>query len=153
MGVFFGNVYYAAIHPENLQRSGVYMTSKMPDGSGDWFEGMEVTSDRYCFNQADPKFIFTRCKSEAEAIKTVKVEILTRTQYEVIETSSVLASTQCELELSKYLKDKVMVEVYTADLLEMNNKLKALKTLRRAKVKELFESDIKPVSKKKHAHI
>ena len=51
MGIFFGNVWYAAIQKLDFSLSGLYTTSLMPDGTGRTVHGLETLSDDYCFDE------------------------------------------------------------------------------------------------------
>ena len=138
MGIFFGNVWYAAIHKSDLGLSGLYMTSLLPDGTGRTVDGLETLSDGYCFDEtAWTNFDFIKCSNETEAKQVVRREVINRSEerYQFLVSSIAVCETQ--ILLSKLKQDERAVSAYKVSRQGYESELKQIKAARRKAIQEI----------------
>lgn len=138
MGIFFGNVWYAAIHKSDLGLSGVYMTSLMPDGTGRTVNGMETLSDGYCFDETTrTNFDLIKCFDETEAKQVVRREVIIRSEERHLFLASSLAVCDTQILLSKLKHDEKAVSAYKVSRQGYESEIKQIKATRRKAIQEI----------------
>ena len=138
MGIFFGNVWYAAIHKSELGLSGLYMTSLMPDGTGRTVDGLETLSDNYCFDETTwTNFDFIKCSNENEAKQVVRREVINRSEERHQFLVSSIAVCETQILLSKLKQDERAVSAYKVSRQGYESELKQIKAARRKAIQEI----------------
>ncbi|BBM67877.1 hypothetical protein VA249_45230 (plasmid) [Vibrio alfacsensis] len=151
MGVSWGHHWFAVTHSD-LNKCGVMVLDAYPHHSGRIIEGKELVNIPLPSQAAAKGYTFKKCQSRNEAEENVLNFILDESTFRILQNHNWLTEKKLENQKLKRLSRKYRGDDLQNALFEINSnevdidrynaKLKKLWSLRRARIKELFENGL-----------